>query len=258
MAKPPAGSPMRPAPDRPEAEQIARSVGRTVARRQRCRVKVSDGKGGVRLDIPHNDRNGGSARIMDVFGTTSPEFVGRITQQIATLSVPFGGQQPSGEVINAVLAFVDGLEPANEAEAMAAVMLYATNDLALSVLARAKRAETAPELQLMGNLAAKLTRAATAQMEALAKLRRGGEQTVRVEHVHVHAGGQAIVGNVTRGVGGNGLLEDQSHEPFISGASLASVLGIDAARDAVPIASDAERALPNPRRNEPRRSRGQS
>jgi hypothetical protein len=59
-------------------------------------------------------------------------------------------------------------------------------------------------------------------------------------------------------VGGGELLEDQSHEPFISGAGLASVLGIDATRDAVPVASNAERALPNPRRNQPRRSRGQS
>jgi hypothetical protein len=42
-------------------------------------------------------------------------------------------------------------------------------------------------------------------VEALAKLRRGGEQTVRVEHVHVHEGGQAIVGNVmSRGKSGEG------------------------------------------------------
>jgi hypothetical protein len=33
--------------------------------------------------------------------------------------------------------------------------------------------------------------------EALANLRRGGKQTV--EHVHVHPGGQAIVGSVTTG-----------------------------------------------------------
>src|SRR5262245_57428365 len=36
------------------------------------------------------------------------------------------------------------------------------------------------------NMAIKLLRTYTAQLEALAKLRRGGEQTVRVEHVHVH------------------------------------------------------------------------
>src|SRR4051812_855420 len=51
-------------------------------------------------------------------------------------------------------------------------------------------------MQECGNLAVKLLRTYTTQIEALAKLRRGGEQRVRIEHVHVHEGAQAIVGNV--------------------------------------------------------------
>jgi hypothetical protein len=42
----------------------------------------------------------------------------------------------------------------------------------------------------------KLARTFNLQLEALKRLRSGGEQKVRVEHVHVHEGGQAIVGNV--------------------------------------------------------------
>ena len=34
------------------------------------------------------------------------------------------------------------------------------------------------------------------QMEVLRRLRSGGQQTVRVEHVHVNDGGQAVIGNV--------------------------------------------------------------
>jgi hypothetical protein len=37
------------------------------------------------------------------------------------------------------------------------------------------------------------------QMAALDKHRGRGQQKVTVEHVHVHSGGQAIVGNVERG-----------------------------------------------------------
>ena len=37
----------------------------------------------------------------------------------------------------------------------------------------------------------------SSQVDALAKLRRGGEQRVVVEHVHINAGGQAIVAAVT-------------------------------------------------------------
>ena len=40
---------------------------------------------------------------------------------------------------------------------------------------------------------------AVSQVEALKRYRTGGEQTVRVEHVTVNEGGQAIVGNVTHG-----------------------------------------------------------
>ncbi len=49
--------------------------------------------------------------------------------------------------------------------------------------------------------AAKLLRTFAAQMEALKKYRTGGQQKMIVEHVHVHQGGQAIVGSVTQGGG---------------------------------------------------------
>jgi hypothetical protein len=45
--------------------------------------------------------------------------------------------------------------------------------------------------------AARLLRAYATQVEALRRLRNGGSQVVRVEHVHVNEGGQAVIGNVT-------------------------------------------------------------
>ena len=46
------------------------------------------------------------------------------------------------------------------------------------------------------NAIARLTKAFAMQVETLRRLRNGGAQLVRVEHVHVHEGGQAIVGPV--------------------------------------------------------------
>ncbi len=37
------------------------------------------------------------------------------------------------------------------------------------------------------------------QVEVLRRLRNGGQQFVRVEHVHVNEGGQAVIGNVKKG-----------------------------------------------------------
>jgi hypothetical protein len=41
-----------------------------------------------------------------------------------------------------------------------------------------------------------LLRAYCIQVETYRRLRGGGEQNIRVEHVHVHEGGQAIVGAI--------------------------------------------------------------
>jgi hypothetical protein len=100
------------------------------------------------------------------------------------------------ETVNAVVAAVDGVRPNNEIEAMLACQMAVTHVLAMDLLGRANRAEHVEARASDGSLAVKLLRTYTAQVEAMAKLQRGGAQTVRVEHVHVHAGGQAVVGNI--------------------------------------------------------------
>jgi len=49
-----------------------------------------------------------------------------------------------------------------------------------------------------GSAAARLMRAYATQVEVLRRLRNGGQQFVRVEHVHVNDGGQAVIGNVKK------------------------------------------------------------
>lgn len=56
---------------------------------------------------------------------------------------------------------------------------------------------------LKASAAARLMRAYATQVETLRRLRNGGSQVVRVEHVHVNDGGQALIGNV-RKQGGSG------------------------------------------------------
>jgi hypothetical protein len=46
------------------------------------------------------------------------------------------------------------------------------------------------------NRATKLMRTFTAQMEALQRHRNGGKQTIKVQHVTVESGGQAVVGDI--------------------------------------------------------------
>jgi hypothetical protein len=67
--------------------------------------------------------------------------------------------------------------------------------------------ETILQQHSNGNLAVKLLRTYTMQMEALLRYRGKGEQKMTVEHVHVYQGGQAIVGAVHQG-GGSDLSYD--------------------------------------------------
>lgn len=57
--------------------------------------------------------------------------------------------------------------------------------------------------QYFTNAAIKLANSCTAQISLLARLQGAAGQRIVVEHVEIHDGGQAIVGNVTKGGGQN-------------------------------------------------------
>ena len=87
-----------------------------------------------------------------------------------------------------------------------------THRLATDMMVRTKRAEFIDHLHAFGALATKLLRTYTMQTEALAKLKRGGEQTVRVEHVHVYPGAQAIVGAVSTQRAEGGVADERGNQ----------------------------------------------
>ena len=89
-------------------------------------------------------------------------------------------------------------------ETLLAAQMAATQALAMEMLARAAHAGSADIGVALVNASTKLLRTFTAQFEALTRSRgKKTEQRVVVEHVHVEAGGQAVVGAVQApGVGG--------------------------------------------------------
>jgi hypothetical protein len=108
----------------------------------------------------------------------------------------------SQDDMNGLLAMVDGMRPDNELEAALAVQITASHAFSMRMLCKAGEMERLDFMERYMNAATKLQRTIVAQIEALARLRRGGEQNVVVKHVHVHHRGQAIVGNVQAGGGG--------------------------------------------------------
>ena len=164
---------------------------------------------------------------------------------------------------NAALAVIDGVRPKDEIEAMLAAHMAVTNIALLELVARTRGAITGhryegngiKRLDVLGNLTTKFMRTFTMQVEALARKRRKGEQNVTVKHVHVHAGGQAVVGNVTHR-GGRGVTKNdqRAHEcgrekqtaRAISKSS--SVRSANQEREALPVTRDKKGALSIARR----------
>jgi hypothetical protein len=96
-----------------------------------------------------------------------------------------------------------GINPADELEGMIAAQLLAAHNASMECYRRAMLAEQTFEGRREAlSQANKLSRTYATLLEALNRHRGKGQQKVTVEHVHVHEGGQAIVGNVeSRGEG---------------------------------------------------------
>src|SRR5262249_22700855 len=129
-------------------------------------------------------------------GTASSDFVTASLHQLRA-ATQFPGSGISEVGINAALAFIEGFAPRNEVEASLAVQMACTHGAAMSVLARLGPAGgTEDHVCRFASAAARLTRAFTLQFEAYRRLRHGGDQYVRVEHVHINEGAWAVIGNV--------------------------------------------------------------
>ena len=136
-------------------------------------------------------------RLKNAFGTASSAFVGASLQHlIAAARLPNSGICEIA--VNASLAFIEGAKPRDEIECALVIQMACTHSAAMAVLNRLGGAAAGGRtVAAMASAAARLLRAYATQVEALRRLRIGGSQTVRVEHVHVNEGGQALIGNVS-------------------------------------------------------------
>ena len=103
------------------------------------------------------------------------------------------------QVANDVLSSVLAIAPTDGVEAMLAIQAAVTHQHVMAYLGKAAASNLAGMAEDRLCMAAKLMKLFSLQIQTLGKHRHQGQQTVRVEHVHVHAGGQAIVGNIGEG-----------------------------------------------------------
>jgi len=164
-------------------------------------------------------------------------------------------------------AIIDWLRIVAETDHCAGAMLAAhmavTNIVLLELVARTRGAVAGhryegngiKRLDVLGNLTTKFMRTYTMQVEALVRKRRKGEQKISVKHVHVYAGGQAVVGNVSHRRGRGYRKNEQ--RPYERGqenpttraiSESPSVRSLDQEREALPVTGDEKGALSIARR----------
>jgi len=107
-------------------------------------------------------------------------------------------------VLNGQSEFMHAIGPQNGLEGMLAAQMVATHNMGMEFSKRAMvQGQPAEFAEKYFNMATKAQRTFVAQIEALNKLRTGGQQTIQVQHVQVNQGGQAVIGQQAQGGGGN-------------------------------------------------------
>ena len=133
-------------------------------------------------------------RLKTAFGTVSDEFVDMALHHLER-AARMPGEGASDMAINGAIAMIAAFAPKNEVEAALALQAPCTHMAAMAVMSRIGGAGGGPRrLPGLASATAKLLRAYCTQVETYRRMRGGGEQNIRVEHVH--EGGQAIVGVV--------------------------------------------------------------
>jgi hypothetical protein len=145
--------------------------------------------------------------VCEATGTQRCDVADRIINQVSSAQV-FPRPRNDADHFDKAIAVISELAPQNATEAMLAVQMIATNDAALMFLRRATDGQSLAVADASVLWATRLMRLHLDQIEAMQKLKgKTRHQKVVVEHVHVHQGGQAIVGAIsavkteTRGVG---------------------------------------------------------
>ncbi len=147
--------------------------------------------------------------------------------------------------IDAAVAALEEFAPRDVLEGMMVAQMLAAHNAAMECYRRAMIGEQTLEGRNSNlNQANKLSRTSAALLDALNKHRGKSQQRVTVDHVHVHAGGRAVVGRIEglRG-GGHNKPEEQPHAKQIAHAPQLEMRSANSEADTMQVASNDERSL---------------
>jgi hypothetical protein len=179
---------------------VAKKKRKCEKRSPRVCVQLNEA-GKFELSLPPDD-DANAVGLLRMSGGDSSSFAAQLTNQLVTFGINLSPEKPeaANQAVNALIGALHGLKPRDELESSLIAQMATTHALAMETLARAANADRLDIHERLANSANKLMRTFSAQLEALSRYRgKVTQQKVIVEHVHVEAGGQAVVGAVQTG-----------------------------------------------------------
>ncbi len=161
-------------------------------------TKRKSARGDKVMKVVVNDPDDRKGEFKTIGGSQSDHWNNLLGNQAAqSLWIGNSETETHRQQISATAAALASIGPRDELEGMMAAQLIAAHNAAMECYRRAMFVDqTFVGRRESLNQANKLSRTWTTLLEALDKHRGKGQQKVTVEHVYVHAGGQAVVGMV--------------------------------------------------------------
>ena len=188
------------------------------------------------LQVPAPEARRGKLKALG--GSSDDNFNNVLASQVSqALWLANSDKDECERQLQAAISAMLGIQPRDELEGMLGAQMIATHNAAMEAFRRAMHREQSFEGRRQNlEFANKLVRSYAALVETLDKHRGKGQQLVRVEHVTVNAGGQAIVGAVSHPGGGDGAKsKERAPANQLTHAPEPTLWGTDPQREPVPV-----------------------
>jgi hypothetical protein len=139
--------------------------------------------------------------LRSTFGTFSEEFADTMMGKVISGLRPNAYDLLEEATLNAALATVASLRPESEIDALICVQTVIAGFSALRMLELSQRHLGEENIAVYGAYANKLIKLQIDLLQTLDRRRKGNSQSIEVKHVHIHAGGQGVIGIVNHDEG---------------------------------------------------------
>ncbi len=153
------------------------------------------------IHAPTADLDAHRAMLRITFGTFSEEFADTMMGKLISGLRPNALDLLEEATLNAALATVASLRPVSEINALISVQAVVAGFSALRMFELSQRHLSEENIAVYGGYANKLLKLQNDLLQTLDRRQRGNSQSIEVKHVHIHAGGQGVVGIVNHDEG---------------------------------------------------------